>query len=217
MMAWLTGRALAAGALAVLAGCATTGKEHLAAGTRALADAAICCPTLATAKRAQLPDKPAEVVIDQTAQAFDFGGNKAFFVLYELPAFKAPYALVLTSFATGTLDDSALFIPRVATYDADFKVVRYFNEKTLRNRGNNLERTVFINPADARERFVAIYGSDLSSTIERAYSMNTVTPVMVGPYVFHVHSGHDGKSTLRSAPAGRIKLEVQGLEPQAAK
>jgi hypothetical protein len=195
----------------LLVGCATTGKDLLSQSTQALANAPVCCATLATAKRLPLPTAPADVMVDQTAQAFDFGGNKAFFVLYELPRFEQPYSVVLTSFAAGTLQDTALLIPRVATYDSEFRVLRYFDEKTLRNRGNNLERTVFINPADAPERYLAIYGSDLSASIERAYSMVTVTPIVAGPIMWNMYSGVDGKSVLRSSPAGKLKVEVQGL------
>jgi hypothetical protein len=194
-----------------------TAAGAVAQGTKSLDEAPLCCTTLATARRVPLPAQPVEVVIDQTAQAFNFGGNKAFFVLYELPRFEDTYSIVLTSFAGGTLQDSALFIPRVATYDADFKLLRYFDEKTLRNRGNNLERTVFINPSDRAERYMAVYGSDLSASIERAYSMNTVTAVAAGPYMFYLHSGVDGKSTLRSAPAGKLKIEVQGLAAKSAR
>jgi hypothetical protein len=208
-------RALVAwAAVVLLAGCATTGRDLLTESTRQLAAAPLCCPTLAEARRAPLPLQATEVAIDHTAQAFNFGGNKAFFVLYELPAFREAYGVVLTSVAAGTLQDTALLIPRVATYDANFQVQRYFDEKTLRNRGNNVERTVFFNPADARERYIAIYGSDLSASVERAYSMATVTPIMVAPGVFwNFHNGVDGTSTLRSAPAGKLKVEVQGLSP----
>jgi hypothetical protein len=205
--AWLAAAALPL----LLAGCATSGKQLLADSTKALAEAPVCCTTLATARHAPLPAQPADVLIDHTAQAFDFGGNKAFFVLYELPKFTQPYEIVLTSVAGGTVMDTALLIPRVATYDGNFQVVRYFDEKTLRNRGNNLERTVFINPADARERYVAVYGSDLSASIERAYSMVTVTPIMAGPVMWNMYSGVDGKSTLRSSPAGKLHVEVRGL------
>jgi hypothetical protein len=209
----VTGRGFAAALVLpfALAGCATTGKQLLADSTKALAAAPVCCTSLATARRATLPPQPADVVIDHTAQAFDFGGNKAFFVLYELPKFQQPYEIVLTSVAGGTLADTALLIPRVATYDAKFQVVRYFDEKTLRNRGNNLERTVFINPSDQGERYLAVYGSDLSASIERAYSMVTVTPVVAGPIVWNMYGGQDGKSTLRSAPAGKLHVEVRGL------
>ncbi|HUR87617.1 MAG TPA: hypothetical protein VMZ74_00890 [Ramlibacter sp.] len=215
----MTGRlAFAAACAAVLlAGCATQGREIVAESTKALAGAPVCCGTLATAKRTALPTQRTDVAIDASAQAFDFGGNKAFFVMYELPAFKATYSVVLTSLAGGTIQDTALFIPRVATYDADFKVVRFFDEKSLRNRGNNLERTVFFNPQDRGERYIAVYGSDLSASIERAYSEVTVTPVFAGPVMFNVYGGRDGKSTLRSSPTGKITLEPQGLEPNAAR
>jgi hypothetical protein len=202
-----------AGAAVFLGGCATQGKQLLEESTRALAAAPVCCTTLATAIRQPLPvlPQPAEALIDAKSQAFNFGGNKAFFVLYELPKYDQPYSIVLTSVGAGTLQDSALLIPRVATYDGEFKVQRFFDEKTLRNRGNNLERTVFINPSDAGERYLAIYGSDLSASIERAYSMVTVTPVYAGPVMFNMYNGVDGKSVLRSSPAGKLQLEVRGL------
>jgi hypothetical protein len=207
-------RLFALAAAALLAGCATPGKDLLARSRQALAAAPVCCASLATAKRTPLPvqPQPAEVLIDDKSQAFDFGGNKAFFVLYELPRFSQPYSIVLTSVGSGTLQDTALLIPRVATYDAGFRVLRYFDEKTLRNRGNDLERTVFVNPADAQERYLAIYGSDLSSSIERAYSMVTVTPVTVGMVTWNFYSGADGKSVLRSSPAGKLLVEVKGLD-----
>jgi hypothetical protein len=202
-----------AGAAVLLGGCATQGKQLLEESTRALAAAPVCCTTLATAIRQPLPvlPQPAEALIDARSQAFNFGGNKAFFVLYELPKYDQPYSIILTSVGAGTLQDSALLIPRVATYDGEFKVQRFFDEKTLRNRGNNLERTVFINPSDAAERYLAIYGSDLSASIERAYSMVTVTPVYAGPVMFNMYNGVDGKSVLRSSPAGKLQLEVRGL------
>jgi len=84
-------------------------------------------------------------------------------------------------------------------------------EKTLRNRGTNLERTVFFAPQDRAERYLAIYGSDLAASIERAYSIVTATPVFAGPVMFNLYGGQDGKSTLRSAPTGKLKIEVQGL------
>lgn len=196
---------------ALLAGCATPGRELLTESSKALSEAPLCCTSLATALRVPLPLQPTEVVVDRTVQAFDFGGNKAFFVLYELPRFERPYGVVVSSIAAGTIEDVALFVPRMATYSADFKPVRFFDEKTLRNRGNNLERTVFFNQADATERFLAIYGSDLAASVDRAYSMVTVTPVFAGPVMFNMYGGQDGKSTLRSSPAGKLKIEVQGL------
>ncbi len=79
------------------------------------------------------------------------------------------------------------------------------------------KRTVLVNPGNAGERYLAIYGSDLSSSIERAYSMVTVTPVVAGPVMFNMYGGMDGKSVLRSSPVGTLALEVQGLAPAPAR
>lgn len=199
--------------VALLCACAVVpaGIQLVAQGQRDLDDAKLCCTTLAEAKRTKLTIEKTRVLVDKTMSAFDFGGSKAFFVLYELPVYTKPYSLLVTSVPSGQITDAALFIPRIAIYDAEFKPTRFFDEKTLRNRGNTLERTVFINPQNAQERFVAIFGSDLSASIERAYSEVTVTPVMVGPAVFNMYGGQDGKSMLRSSPTGALELEVQGL------
>ena len=203
----------------MLGGCATlpTATQIVADARAALDAAPLCCAGLAQAQRLPLPLAPAQVAIDKRSPAFDFGGHKAFFVLYELPAYSQPYSIVLTSQAAGSAQDVAIFIPRIALYDAGFEVSRHFDEKTLRNRGNNLERTVFVNAGNAGERYLAIYGSDLSSSIERAYSMVTVTPVVAGPVMFNMYGGMDGKSVLRSSPVGTLALEVQGLAPAPAR
>lgn len=204
---------LVAGAVA-LAGCETvpTGSVTAAKARAALEAAPLCCSSLVEAKRQPLPlAQPADIVIDTNAPAFDFGGVKAYFALFELPDYKGPYSIVITSLADGPLNDAALFIPRVALYDAGFGLTRHFDEKTLRNRGNNLERTIFINPSNKSERFIALYGSDMKSSIDRAYSVVTVTPVFAGPVMFNMVSGGDGKSRLHSSPVGKLTLDVQGL------
>jgi hypothetical protein len=196
--------------IALIAGCATqTGAELVASGKQDLEAASVCCATLATANVDKLPREKATVIIDKTAQVFSFGGNKAFFKLYELPEFIKTYFMIITSTSNGSVADLALFLPKVTFYDAQFQPTRHFDEKTLRNRGNNVERTIFINPQDAKEKYVAVYGSDLSASIEKAYSVVTVTPIMAGPFTFHMYSGHDGKSMIRSSPTGAFLLEVQ--------
>lgn len=205
-------------ALAALAGCAApTGQVVVAEGSAALQRTAVCCQHLSQAARRPLPREMIDLTVDaKTAQAFDFGGSKAFFLLFELPAYDRPYSVVITSLAQGPIQDVAIFIPRVAFYDASFEVTRFFDEKTLRNRGNNVERTVFVNPHNAGDRYLAVWGSDLSSSIERAYSMVTVTPIVAGPVMFNLYGGVDGKSVLRSAPTGMVRIEPQFAAPPAA-
>lgn len=206
---------LLVGSLGLLVGCASSpnGGQLVQQAQVALAAANLCCEKgLQQAHTMALPVLPTKIAIDAYAQAHDFGGNKAFFVLFELPAFASPYAVSLSSISNGSMNDAVLFIPRVAMYDQAFQLTRFFDEKTLRNRGNQLERTVFINPSDREERYLAIYGSDLSASIERAYSVVTVTPVVAGPVVFNMVGGQDAKSVLRSSPTGLVEVAVQGLD-----
>jgi len=204
----------AAVALTALAGCASvhTGAQKVADGKKQLAEATVCCTTLEQARRRALPVEKEDLVIDGTQQAIDLGTGKTFFALYELPQFVQTYAIAITSIPTGPLSDMALLVPRVTLYDAKFTVTRYFDEKTLRNRGNQLERTIFINPQNAAERYLVISAADLSSSIETPYSMVTSTPIVAGPVVFNLVSGQDGKTTLRASPIGQILLEVQGAK-----
>ncbi|MDR0782011.1 MAG: MalM family protein [Pseudomonadales bacterium] len=197
---------------AMLGGCATpiTGQQQQEQAMRDLANAPLCCRTLADAKRKPLPLEPHDAPVDSSSQAFTFNGMKSFFVLYELPAFRKPYSITITSIAKGTLKDAMLLIPRVATFDSTFHQIRYVDEKTLRNRGNNLERTLFINPEDAKERYVAIFGSDLSTSVDRAYSRETVAAVMGGVVIY---GGEDGKTTVRTSPKGMLHIEVRDLGP----
>lgn len=207
-------RTLVAGlALVALAGCATppSGLDLVTQGQADLDAANVCCETMATAARLPLPLQKTPISLDKTRQAFSFGGTKAFFVLFELPAYTRPYGLTVSSVPGGTPGDVALVVPKLAFYDADFRPTRHFDEKTLRNRGTSVERTVFVNPQDAGERYLAVFASDLSASIERAYSEVTVTPVAAGPVVFNLYGGRDGKSTLRSSPTGVFEIETQGL------
>lgn len=200
----------------LLASCAApSAKKLVAEAKQALEATTVCCQDLSTASRSPIPLVPTKVVIDKTLPAFNFGGDKAFFVLYELPAYERPYSVFLTSQAAGNMQDISIFIPRVALYDADFKVTRFFDERTLRNRGNDLERTVFINPGNKQERYIAIYGADLNASIERQYSMVTVQTISTGFVTFNIYGGQDGKSTLHSSPIGNLQVEVKGLTPPA--
>ena len=171
----------------------------------------MCCVTLAEARRQVLPLEKSTLTIDHTQQAFDFGTGKTFFVLYELPVFERTYSVSINSVPGGPLTDMALFVPVVALYDAAFVRTRFFDEKTLRNRGNTLERTIFINPRDAGDKYLLVSGSSLSSSIETSYSTVTYTPVVAGPLMFNMAGGQDGKTQLRTSPTGQLEIEVGGL------
>jgi len=197
---------------AVLAGCSVpTGADRVALGKNDLESAPLCCKSLASAGVTKLPREKTTIALDKTSPAFEFDGKKAFFRLYELPEFTQPYSVTVTSMPSGIVSDLAVLLPRLSFYDADFSPTRHFDDKTLRNRGNSVERTVFINSRNADEKYVAIYGSDISTAVEKTYSMMTVTPVAVGAVMINYHTGEDGRSTLRSSPVGILEIEVKGL------
>ena len=202
-----------------LMGCQAvpTGGQIVSEGVVALQKAPLCCEALAGAKKIPLPLTATDILVDSSSQAREFDGNKAFFMLVELPVYEKPYSIILTSSAKGVINDSALFIPKVSVYDSEFVATRKYDENSLRNRGNSLERTVFINPQNRSERYMAIYGSNLSASIERPYSEVTYTTVMVGTMMFNMVGGRDDKSTLRSSPTGTLHIEVKGLEKPQAK
>lgn len=197
----------------LLAGCETTkGSQLVESGRNDLASVAVCCTTLAQASHQPLPVSQADgllLVMDRSRQVFEFDGSKAFFVSFALPAFQMPYSIEISSLPQGTLQDSALLHPRVATYDADFKRLRYFDEKTLRMRGQQLERTVFINANDAAERYLVIYGNDLDARQETIYAVISTTPVTSGPVMFNMVSGSDVKGILRTSPTGIVRITVK--------
>lgn len=195
-----------------LTACATQNGQQIAAeGFRDLGNSLVCCTTLGQAQAAALPLTKAEVLIDAKRQVFDFGGTKAYFVLYKLPAFTKPYSFVITSLPAGSTADMAILLPRVTLYDEQFTPTRYYDDTSLRNRGSTLERTVFINEPNKAERYVAIFGSDMKAAMERSYSMVTVNTIMVGTVPFNFYGGQDAKATIRAAPTGKLLFEVQGL------
>lgn len=194
-------------------GCATSGKKLAAEGTHAIDSAALCCTTLADAAALPLPTEKQHVRIDGTRQAFLFDGVKSFFVLYRLPDFRNTYSILVSSNPEGTTTDLSIFLPRISIYDASFQRVRYFDEHTLRSRGGVMERTVFINPANANERYLAIHSASLAEPVERILSTQTATTMPIGTGFIMWQSGMDMKSTLRSAPVGAVDIEVSGLAP----
>lgn len=199
--------------LVLLAACETMeGAQREANGRNDLANMTVCCTTLRQAHHQPLPAPQSDELlleIDRNRQVFEFDGRKAFFISFALPPFQMPYSIEISSLAQGTLRDSSLFFPRVTTYDADFSRLRHFDEKTLRMRGQQLERTVFINAKDAAERYLVVSGSDQDVQIETTYAVMNSTPVMSGPVMFNLISGADVKGLLRASPTGSIRIKVR--------
>jgi hypothetical protein len=198
-------------ACATLVACATApaGRERVAEARRTLAAAPVCCTTLAEAKRQPLPLEAVRIDIGGASPAFVFDAVKSHFALFELPTFAGPYSVTIRSHPVVAGDGATLFVPRVALYDAAFRPTRSFDEHSLRNRGQALERTVFVNPRDATERFLAIYGADVTSSTGHAYSTVSQMLLPIGPGLLVLYQGQDHTSTITAAPVGTIEIEPQ--------
>ena len=186
--------------------CTTPGSQIAAQGKTDLAGVTVCCKTLADATVLPLPTKQ-RVEVDKMRQAFTFDGGKSFFVMYRLPDFIQPYSIVLNSQPGGNVSNTSIFLPRVTLLDAKFVQTRHFSETGLRSRGSVFERTIFINPADAGERYMVIYGADLATPVDRVLSIVTTT---TSP-MFVWSSGADVKATLHPSPVGAFDIEAVDL------
>jgi hypothetical protein len=197
-----------------LSACNTvpTGTQLIADGKTALATSIICCTDLSQATFIPLPVEKVKQSLDAKSQSMIFEGQKSFFVIYSLPRFEKPYSIVVSSFPSGNASDASLFLPRISLHGAKYELKREFDDKSLRNRGNSLERTIFINPENRDEQYLLIRASDLNAKIERNVSIVTANPVYVAPGVTaYYHTGADGKVVIQSSPVGRLEIEVQGL------
>lgn len=193
-------------AAGLLTGCATPGSQIAAQGKNDLANVVSCCNTLADARNVPLPRK-SRVEIDKTRQAFTFDGGKSFFVLYQLPQFSQTYSIVLRSQPGGMMSNASIFLPRVMLLDESFRQTRHFAETGLRSRGDVFERTVFINPANNSERYIAIYGADLAAPLNRVLSVVTTT----SSQIFSWSSGADVQATLHPSSVGAFDIETFDL------
>jgi len=198
-------------ALAVVAGCASTGGQLATQGRGDLSAVPVCCASLETVNVLDLPREKEIVRIDNKRQAFVFDGTKSFFVAYRLPAFEKAYAIVLSSTPDGVQTNLSMFMPRVALYDKAWQRTRLFTEADLRSRGSSMERTVFVNTANAGERYLVIYGADSTTVKEHSTTVMSTTPVFAGPVVFYYHDGRDAKALVHTSPIGNVVLEAQGL------
>lgn len=194
---------------ASLAGCAAfpDGAVLVARGRAALDAAAPCCKTLADARRTPLPPERAEIRIDETSQAHDFGSGKVFFAMFELPSYTQPYSIVISSATSGSASDRAALLPRVSMLGADYEPLRSFDEATLRQRAGTFELTVFVNARNAAERHLVVYGTDTAAPIQRTVP-NVIAAQSGAAMVF---LGIDIQRTLRAAVTGRLTLQVEGL------
>lgn len=209
----------------LLGACAATAPatDELNATRSALAAASVCCATLEAAPVAELPAAQADIAMDATRPVMEFNGSKSYFVLYRLPAYAAPYSVIVTSLArdmsasyaglgglgtAATIRERGVLVPRVMMLDAGFEATRVFDDQSLRARGDNLELTIFVNPDNGDERFLLIHGANRARSSESTYATVTAMPIYSGGVAGTFIYGQEARSRLHDAPTGTIQLRI---------
>jgi hypothetical protein len=203
-------------ALSVLAGCAQISvTDRIDKASAALAATSECCQKAQELRKEPLPVlKPVSFTMDATRPVFRIGPDKSYVLAFELPRYDKPYSITVSSLTQGLITDSWLFVPRVTLLDERSLVTRTFPEDSLRTRGRAVERTVFINPSNAAERYLVVHAAALNSLFVRDVQSVTTQSVVVGPgMIANWTSGADVRATTRSAPIGEIEVSVEGLAP----
>lgn len=203
-------------ALAGLTGCISTvphgplGSDIALQGWQALKARRECCYMYAQLPRQALPEGSSGTVIDVDAsrESYRFNDQKAFVVVLDLPAYRHPYAIHLSSLPLGSKLDQAILVPMVIMLDEGFQPTRHFDAHTLRSRDDELERTIFINPVNAAERHLLIYGAPDVSTKVRDVPLVSPNHTVLGPIPFTFADGTDAKAKLSTSPVGKIRVLV---------
>ena len=196
-----------------LAGCAHMSvSERIDKASTELASVPECCQTVQGLRKEPLPVlKPVSFTMDASRPVFRIGPDKSYVLAFELPRFEKPYAVTVSSLTQGAITDSWLFVPRVTLMDEHSQVTRSFSEESLRTRGRAVERTVFINPSNASERYLVVHAAALKSSYVRDVQAVTTQAVAVGTGMAYWTSGADVKAVTRSAPIGELEVSVEGL------
>jgi hypothetical protein len=194
----------------LLTACATqTAKQLVDADKSVISVMQLCCKSLADAKTIPLPTERAEFLITpEVAQLFDFDGTRSLFLLFQLPEYKAPYTLILTSLPKG-LVDRTLFLPSITFLGADFRERRAVDAKSGRTRGGIVEHAAFVNEKDSGDRYLLIRSAGIEGQATQTVPQLTTTPIIAGPVIFMWTDGRDTQVRTMTAPTGVIRIELQ--------
>lgn len=202
--------------IAMLGGCAhQTGEQVVTQARAILAERTASASSLDQLARKPLPLKPAVFTLgEEQAEVFNVDGENSYVTVLELPPFQRAYSVTLMSTPLGSTLDTWLFVPRVTVLDEHFKATRSFTEEGMRSRGSSLERTVFFNPANARDRYLLIHSGALKSAYQREVQVVTTQQMSNGLGGFmNWTDGRDAKGMVRASPTGKVEVTVDGLTP----
>lgn len=152
-------------------------------------------------------------------------GEASFVKVYKLPDWAFPYSLQLMSFVFGGLTDPAIFYPRYALLDQDFKVVRQSKASDFVYRGAGAQgaiaATVFVNDENRAETYLAIYAEPRRTVIEQTSVMQSagstplIVPVKGGSLMWLIATGgQELPKAMRAAAGGNLQIKGAAYRPK---
>jgi hypothetical protein len=159
-----------------------------------------------------LPAKPQVFEINDTLPVTKVDQNNGYALKFVLPAFQTPYSIVLQGFSNVQTSDGniLMFAPVVYLLDEQHQITRQFSAKDLVRRGAfNLERTIFMNPKNAQERYLVISGDlDGESFDRKVASSNQGAVYVAGAGSISWATGSESKNTIFYSPVGSVLIKV---------
>ena len=216
----------AAVAAAALAGCATSGGQHILRAEEQRASA-IVVPGLGALPVVPLKwDANEEVTMTLEAKENEkpfaiLGphGETEIVQLFKLPPWSAPYGINLTSFAVGGLADPALFYPKLVFLDENLRTTRQTRQSDFVYRSvgaqGGISTNVFVNEANRGDAYVAIFSENRDGLTEQDSVMQSsgAVPLVVpiGPYIVTwmvPTGGTELPKKLRALAVGPLRLRI---------
>jgi hypothetical protein len=219
---WLTAAVL----LAALAGCATSGGQHILKAEEQRASATIV-PGLRELPLVALkwdPNEEVTMMLEANSEQKSFAiagpqGETEIVQLLKLPPWSAPYGISLTSFAVGGLADPALFYPKLVFLDENFRTTRQTRQSDFVYRSvgaqGGISTNVFVNEANRSDAYLAIFSENRHGITEQDSVMqsSSAVPVVVpiGPYIVTwvvPTGGAELPKKLRALAVGPVRLRI---------
>lgn len=158
-----------------------------------------------------LPTKKKIFHINEKLPVYRFEQGAVYVLKLELPTYQAPYQIVLTGTGNIARDGNLLmFAPVVYLLDAQHQVVRHISSQDLVRRGTgSLERTVFINPKNAQERYLVIAGELGDVSYDRTVaSINNGSTYVAGVGGVSWSTGTESTNKVFYAPIGTVSIQT---------
>jgi hypothetical protein len=131
-------------------------------------------------------------------------------LLLALPPFAGAYTIRIAA----PTERSSYLQPRIDMLDAQYHTLRTFGAERLKRRGTEMSVEIFVNPEDARERFVLLYAdpAHLGEQDQKTTSESRMLFVGTGVVIL----GDDKTAALRTTTEGKVTVQLLGEQWEKA-